>query len=222
MTILHLLQSHRWKAVTQLLYVYHVTQICICFCWTWCETSQRSSWRTHIVMLLNCTLWDLIIFQPPGLHFVIERIPPSTEKLDHKLWEWMLKAFTKMLVFIQHENNDGQFTVETKDSRSPLSCDQNNSFCFYKTRIGGRQPIEIFRTITGRSNAGKNKRRKSLFLEWKLLRGVRGGLYVGVDQYQQPSEQHICGQSALLVPQHTSAKHDPRLRLVKIPHESAN
>lgn len=50
----------------------------------------------------------------------------STEKLDHKLWEWMLKAFTKMLVFIQHENNDGQFTVETKDSRSPLSCDQNN------------------------------------------------------------------------------------------------
>lgn len=78
-------------------------------------------------MLLNCTLWDLIIFQPPGLHFVIERIPPSTEKLDHKLWEWMLKAFKKkMLVFIQHENNDGQFTVETKDSRSPLSCDQNN------------------------------------------------------------------------------------------------
>lgn len=77
-------------------------------------------------MLLNCTLWDFIIFEPPGLHFVIERIPQSTEMLDHKLWELMLKAFKKCLFLSNHENNDGQFTVETKDSRSPLSCDQNN------------------------------------------------------------------------------------------------
>lgn len=50
----------------------------------------------------------------------------------------MLKAFKKSLFLSNHENNDGQFTVETKDSTSPLSWDQNNSFCFYKAQIGGR------------------------------------------------------------------------------------
>lgn len=50
--------------------------------------------------------------------------------------DWGL--FKNCLFLSSHENNDGQFTVETKDSRSPLSWDENNSFCFYKTQIANQ------------------------------------------------------------------------------------